>query len=59
MVEVVSEVDEAPKEILATVVSTNNVSDSEVLLQILDAILEEIEQMSADGAYDIGEKKMV
>jgi IS5 family transposase len=45
-------VDEASGEILAAVVSTNNVSDSEVLPQLLDAIPEEIEQVSADGAYD-------
>ncbi len=45
-------VDEASGEILAPVVSTNNISDSEVLPQLLDAIPEEIEQVSADGAYD-------
>ncbi|HEY9621888.1 MAG TPA: IS5 family transposase [Crinalium sp.] len=45
-------VDEASGEILAAVVSTNNVSDGEVLPDILNAIEDEIEQVSADGAYD-------
>jgi Transposase DDE domain len=45
-------VDEATGEILAAVVSTNNVSDGEVLPDILNAIDDEIEQTSADGAYD-------
>lgn len=45
-------VDEATGEILAAVVSTNDVSDAEVLPDILDAIADEIEQVSADGAYD-------
>jgi hypothetical protein len=45
-------VDEATGEILAAVVSTNNVSDGDVLPDILNAIDDEIEQTSADGAYD-------
>lgn len=45
-------VDEATSEILAAVVSTNNVSDSEVLGDILDGTEGEIEAVSADGAYD-------
>lgn len=45
-------VDEASGEILAAVVSSNNVGDSEILPQLLDDIVEEIEQVSADGAYD-------
>ncbi len=45
-------VDEATGEILGAVVSTNNVSDSEVLKDILDSIEGEIEAVSADGAYD-------
>ena len=45
-------VDEATGEILAAVVSTNDVTDGEVLPELLDAIDDEIEQVSADGAYD-------
>lgn len=45
-------VDEATGEILAAVVSTHNVSDGEVLGDILDAIEGDIEVVSADGAYD-------
>jgi IS5 family transposase len=45
-------VDEGTGEILVAVVSTNNVSDGEVLPDIIDAIEDEIEQVSADGAYD-------
>jgi len=45
-------VNEATGEILAVVVSTNNVSDDEVLEDILDAVEEEIDQVSGDGAYD-------
>jgi IS5 family transposase len=45
-------VDETTGEILAAVVTTNNVSDGEVLPDIIDAIEDEIEQVSADGAYD-------
>lgn len=45
-------VDEATGEILAAVVSTNTVSDGDVLPDLLDGIDDEIEQVSADGAYD-------
>lgn len=45
-------VDEATGEILAAVVTTNDVADCEVLPQLLDGIDEEIEQVSGDGAYD-------
>jgi len=45
-------VDEATGEILAAVVSTNNVSDGEVLGDILEGIEGDIEAVSADGAYD-------
>jgi hypothetical protein len=45
-------VDEASGEILAAVVSTNDLSDGDVLPDILDGIDDEIEQVSGDGAYD-------
>jgi IS5 family transposase len=45
-------VDEATGEILAAVVSTNDVADCEVLPDILDGIEQEIEQVSGDGGYD-------
>lgn len=45
-------VDESTGEILAAVVSTHNVSDDEVLGELLDGIDGEIEAVSADGAYD-------
>ena len=45
-------VDEATGEILAAVVTTNDVHDGEVLSDLLDPIEGEIEQVSADGAYD-------
>jgi hypothetical protein len=45
-------VDEATGEILAAVVSTNNVSDGEVLPDLLNTRDDEIEQTSADAAYD-------
>lgn len=45
-------VDEATGEILAAVVSTNNVSDDEVFEDILNGVEGEIEAVSADGAYD-------
>jgi hypothetical protein len=44
-------VDESTGEILAAVVSTNNVSD-EAFGDLLDGIEGEIEAVSADGAYD-------
>lgn len=45
-------VDEATGEILVAVTSTNDVSDGQVLPDLLDGIEDEIEQVSADGAYD-------
>lgn len=45
-------VDESTGEILAAVVSTNNVSDGEAFGDILEAIEDPIETVSADGAYD-------
>ena len=45
-------VDEATGEILAAVVTTNDITDGEVLSDILDGIKDEIEQVSGDGAYD-------
>ena len=45
-------VDEATGEILAAVVTTNDITDGEVLSDILDGVTAEIEQVSGDGAYD-------
>ncbi len=45
-------VNEATGEILAAVVSSHNVSDDEVFEEVLDGVIEEIEQVSGDGAYD-------
>ena len=45
-------VDEATGEILAAVVSTNNVCDEDALKDILDGVEGEIDEVSADGAYD-------
>ena len=45
-------VDETTGEILAGVVSTNNVSDDEAFSDILDGVEGDIEAVSADGAYD-------
>ena len=45
-------VDEKTGEILAAMVSTSNVSDDEAFEEVLDAVAEEIEVVSADGAYD-------
>ncbi|MGD1908323.1 MAG: IS5 family transposase [Leptolyngbyaceae cyanobacterium] len=45
-------IDEATGEILAATASTNNISDGEVLPDLLNAIEDDIEQVSADGAYD-------
>ena len=45
-------VDEATGEILAAVVTTNDVHDAEVLNDVLEAIDGPIAQVSADGAYD-------
>lgn len=45
-------VNESTGEILAAVASTNNVSDDEAFGDLIDAIEQEIEQVSGDGAYD-------
>lgn len=45
-------VDESTGEILAAVVSTNDVHDGEVLADLLEGIEDDIDQVSADGAYD-------
>src|SRR5215211_4629844 len=45
-------VDEASGEIVAVVTTERDVGDCEVLPQLLEAIEDEIEQVSADGAYD-------
>ena len=45
-------IDEATGEILASVVTPNSVSDSQVVDQLLDNIADEIGQFSGDGAYD-------
>lgn len=45
-------VDEATLEIVSAVASTNNVSDAEVLPDLLAAVPGKIAQVSADGAYD-------
>ncbi len=45
-------VDEATGEILTAMASTNNVSDGAALPELLQNIVDEIEQVSADGAYD-------
>jgi Transposase DDE domain len=45
-------VDEATGEIVAMVVTTNDMADGEVLEDILEQIEDEIEQVSTDGAYD-------
>ena len=45
-------VDEATGEILAAVVTTNDVHDGEVLNDILEQIDGKIEQVTTDGAYD-------
>ncbi len=45
-------VDEASREIVAAVATTNNVSDDEVLADLLKQVAEDVEQVTADGAYD-------
>jgi DDE family transposase len=45
-------VDEATLEIISVVASTNDVSDAEALLDLLQDVPGTIEQVSADGAYD-------
>src|SRR5262249_52300215 len=44
--------DEATGEIVAAVVTTNAVADSQVLEDLLDQVDDEIEQVSGDGGYD-------
>ncbi len=45
-------IDESTGEILAAVVTTNNIHDGQVLADVLDGIDGEIEQVTTDGAYD-------
>jgi IS5 family transposase len=45
-------VDEATMEFVAVVVTTNSFKDSQLLPDLLEQIAEEVEQVSADGAYD-------
>ncbi len=45
-------IDEATGEIIAAVVTPNDVHDGEVLNDLLEQIEGEIEQVTADGAYD-------
>jgi transposase len=45
-------VDEQTGEILAVCVTTNDISDGEMLPELLNQIEGEIDQVSADGAYD-------
>jgi transposase len=45
-------VDEATAEVVAVVSTTSNVSDKEVLPNLLEQIPDEIEQLTADGGYD-------
>jgi IS5 family transposase len=44
--------DEASGEIVAAMVTTNNVSDSQVVEELLNQVDEEIKQVSGDGGYD-------
>ena len=44
--------DEATGEIVAAVVTTNNVADSQVLDDLLEQTDEELQQVSGDGSYD-------
>ena len=45
-------VDEATLETVSAIVSTNDISDAEVLSDLLEDVPGRIEQVSADGAYD-------
>jgi hypothetical protein len=45
-------VDEATGEIVAMVVTTNDVGDGQVLPDLLEQIADELVQVSTDGAYD-------
>jgi IS5 family transposase len=44
--------DESSNEIVAAVVTTNNVADAQVIEDWLEQVEEEIEQVSGDGSYD-------
>ena len=44
--------DESTGEIVAAVVTTNNVADSQVLEEMLEQVEGEMEQVSGDGSYD-------
>jgi hypothetical protein len=44
--------DESSGEIVAAVVTTNNLADSQVLEDLLEQVDEEIKQVSGDGSYD-------
>src|SRR5438128_2471425 len=44
--------DESSGEIVAAMVTTNDIADSQVLEELLEQVEEEIEQVSGDGAYD-------
>src|SRR5436853_2132743 len=44
--------DETTGEIVAAVVTTNNVADSQVLAEMLEQVEDELEQVSGDGSYD-------
>ncbi len=44
--------DEATGEIVAAVVSTNNLTDGQVLPDLLEQITEQLKQVSGDGGYD-------
>ena len=45
-------IDEETQEIVASVVTTNDVHDAQVFKDLLDPVEEPINQVSADGAYD-------
>jgi IS5 family transposase len=45
-------VDEATKEFVAVVVTTNNFKNSQLLEDLLEQVEDEVKQVSADGAYD-------
>jgi len=44
--------DEATGEVVAAVVTTNNVADAQVVEDLLEQVEEEIAQVSGDGSYD-------
>lgn len=44
--------DEATSEIVAAVVTTNNIADSQVFEDLLEQIDEKVKQVSGDGSYD-------